>query len=208
MKTHTNNISTIIFDLSEVYLKGLLGTHILISKEISESVSMDALNIPEQLQLFAGKISEEEFWTAVLKRNKWPLTVGDLINLVRDNFQEIEGTRNVIESLQSQGYNLGLLSIHAKEWVDYLESKFNYHKLFNQISYSYYPWSKMKPDLLAYQDILKKMDSSPERSVFIDDIELNLFPAKKLGMQTIQFQSVERLISDLETSGVSIEESD
>ncbi|MEZ4979822.1 MAG: HAD hydrolase-like protein [Chitinophagales bacterium] len=194
----------IIFDLSEVYLRGLLGTHELISDEIGKDVSMDALNIPEQELLFSGKISEEDFWLSVLKRNSWSLSVGRLKSLVRYNFREILGTRDILEALSSRGYNLALLSVHAKEWVDYLEDKFDYHKLFNTISYSYYPGATAKPDPLSYKNILLEMCVTSDNAIFIDDRDINVISARDAGIYAIKFQSPEQLILDLEIRGVLI----
>ena len=79
-------MKTIIFDLSEVLLRGLLGTHLLIGERLGKEIAYKTLDIPELTTLFLGQISEELYWQAVIRRNQWELGVPDLKDLVRENF--------------------------------------------------------------------------------------------------------------------------
>jgi hypothetical protein len=81
---------------------------------------------------FNGKISEDVFWTNVIKENKWNASSDYLKAVVRDNFKEIPGTRDIIEKLGEKGYKLGLLSVHGKEWIDYCDRRFGYHGNFGE----------------------------------------------------------------------------
>ncbi|MFA5872237.1 MAG: HAD family phosphatase [Parcubacteria group bacterium] len=189
-------LKTIIFDLSEVYLQGLLGTHKLLSKRLKLKVENLDLIAPETYELFKGKISEDEFWRTMRAKKKWDINVKELKKIVRMNFREVEGTRDIIEKLKEKGYKLGLLSVHAKEWVDHCEKKFDYHKLFHSILYSF-EIEVCKPERKAYESMLDKIGSKAEDCLFVDDNHENLVAAEKLGIQTILFESAEQLGDEL-----------
>jgi putative hydrolase of the HAD superfamily len=189
-------IKTIIFDLSEVYLRGLLGTQDILSKKLGLEIKAIDLWTEDTIKLFEGKISEEDFWRKLRDDNKWNIRVKELKKIVRSNFREIEGTRDIIEKLKSNGYKLGLLSVHVKEWVDHCEKEFDYHKLFHSVLYSF-EIEVCKPEKRAYELMLEKIESKAEDCLFIDDNSENLIAAEKLGIETILFKSARQLKKDL-----------
>lgn len=191
-------ITTIIFDLSEVYLKGLLGTE----KILESALKIPAKNIyssfkgDHSIKFFHGEINEDEFWKAVINKGNWNINVEKLKEAVRSNFKEIEGTRKIIEELKSRGLKLGLLSVHGKEWVDYLEKKFDYHKLFHSKMYSFEAGIS-KPDRKSYELILEKLNAEPKECLFVDDNEKNTNAAKELGIEVINFKNPKQLEEEL-----------
>jgi putative hydrolase of the HAD superfamily len=60
----------------------------------------------------------------------------------------------------------------------------------------------LKPAQRIYQVALAMSQADPEQSVFIDDRERNLEPARSLGMQTIRFTDAAKLRQDLAGLGV------
>ncbi|PIR04638.1 MAG: hypothetical protein COV57_03370 [Candidatus Liptonbacteria bacterium CG11_big_fil_rev_8_21_14_0_20_35_14] len=54
-----------------------------------------------------------------------------------------------------------------------------------------------KPDPKIYSLALDKIKSNPEESIFIDDLEKNLEPAKKLGIATILYENPKQLEKNL-----------
>lgn len=185
-------ISTIIFDLSGVYLQGLFGSTKHIQKKVDFKITDSAIFIPAVDQLFLGQISEEEYWKTVIRKNSWNIAVEDLKSSVRMNFKEVKGTRKIIERLKQNGYKLGLLSNHAKEWVQYCEITYKYHQLFNIILYSYEA-ALSKPDTGIFLAILKKLQVKPQECLFIDDHDKNIIAAQSLGFNTIHFSSASDL---------------
>lgn len=197
-------VKTIIFDLSEVLLRGLMGSHDGLSKFLNEDASNFNFQIPELQSLFEGKISEEEYLETLVKKHQgYKISVDDLKKIIRQNFQEIEGTRLVIGGLRENGYKLGLLSVHAREWVDYCEQRFQYRDLFDCISYSFES-SICKPDSRAYELLLSNLNSSPNETIFIDDSAENVDSAISLGIHSIQFSSADQLLIDLKNAGIKI----
>jgi len=195
MKT---KITTIIFDLSEVYLTGLKDTEEILNKKwnLPWGKTYDHMVEGGLIDLWHGKLSEDEFWKKTISKNKWDISLEEVKKLVRENFKEIEGTRKIIESLKNKGFKLGLLSVHSKEWVDHCEKKFQYHKLFHSVVYSF-EVEVCKPDKKSYEHILEKLKVKPEECLFIDDSKKNILSAKEMGITVIHFKNPAQLKKDL-----------
>lgn len=188
-------INTIIFDLSDVLINGLTGSEKYL-KKFNKSIAVTDFYIKQIDDFFVGKISEEEYWQAVVKKHQWEVSIDILKKAVRDNFKEIRGTRAIIQTLKTKKYKLGLLSIHTKEWVEYCEEKYKYHNLFDSMSYSYQALIA-KPDKKAFEIILRSLKSKAEETIFIDDNLTNVNVAKQIGMIGIQFNSPSQLKKEL-----------
>jgi putative hydrolase of the HAD superfamily len=145
--------------------------------------------------LLHGKIPERIFWQSIRERNGWDISLGELEALARAGFTEIEGTRDIIFQLQGN-YTLGLLSNHAKEWINYCEKRFAYHSLFTACLYSF-EVGIGKPQKSIYNLLLKRIGEKPENCLFIDDMEKNVLAAQELGFTTIQFTTSAALHSEL-----------
>ena len=192
-------ITPIIFDLSEVYLKGLIG----VEHYLEPVLKMEPKEIYSKLigenfgKLMHGKITEDEYWQEIIKQNKFDTDIKHFKKAIRDNFAEIKWTREIIEELKNKGYKMGLLSVHAKEWVEHLEKKFDYHKLFHSTMYSF-DIGILKPDKRSYLLIMEKLKSKPGECLFIDDSEKNIIAAEELGINVVHFKNPEQLKKDLE----------
>lgn len=195
-------LKTIIFDLSDVLIQGATGMSKLINKKLRSNLTDSDLLTENLGNLFVGKISETEYWQSVIDKTSLEISIDELKGIVRKNFKEIKGTRQIIEKLQ-QHYKLGLLSNHTKEWVEYCEGHFHYEKLFNSVAYSYNSHAT-KPSDKIFKFLLEKLEAKPEETLFIDDYEKNVLAAKKLGLQAIKFTSPHQLIAQLRELGISI----
>lgn len=199
-------ITTIIFDLSEVQLKGFYGVEKIIAKKLGlgEEETKQLLYIPELEQLFLGKISEDDYWGHVLEKNNWNISISELKRTIRNNIEAIDGTKEIIEQLHKKGFKLGLLSDHAREWIEYCEKKFKYHKLFHSKVYSFEIEAR-KPDEKTFFEILKRLNEKPETCLFVDDLQKNIDGAKKLGMDTILFKNPKQLKRDLKKFSIFLD---
>jgi putative hydrolase of the HAD superfamily len=190
-------ITTIIFDLSEVYLQGMKGTEERLNLKYKTRLeNFNFMHSKPANHFFRGQITETEFWEGIISEFDLKITVKKLKEIVRENFKEIDGTRTIIEKLKNNGYKLGLLSNQAKEWVNYCEKQYDFHKLFHSRMYSF-EISVCKPEKRAYELMLDRLQAKPEECLYIDDYDVNLMPAKKLGLVTLQFENSEKLKTDL-----------
>ena len=196
-------ITTIIFDLAEVYLYGMKNVERRIEKLLGISIPYGIDEGEELHKFFRGEITEEVLWKWIINNNHWSIDIDTLKRLVRENMTEVEGTRSIIENLRKNGYTLGLLSVHGKEWIKYCEEKFDYHRLFHSVMYSF-EVGVCKPDPKAFQLILDKLRVNPAECPFIDDNMVNIEAAKKLGINGIQFKNPVQLREELKIAGVRI----
>ena len=113
--------------------------------------------------------------------------------------------REILNTLKKLGkkYKRGLLSNQIEDWLEGSISENNLGKYFDIIVTSYYS-KKAKPDKDIYLETIKKLKSKPQEIIFIDDLERNLIPVKKMGIKTILFRNNKQLISDLRKFGVKI----
>jgi len=65
----------------------------------------------------------------------------------------------------------------------------------------------LKPDREIYEIAMKRAGASPEKSIFVDDLEENVEGAKRVGMRAHRFTSVADLISFFESEGFDLNSS-
>lgn len=193
-----NVINTIIFDVGEVYLTGFLG----IERRLGEVLEIDAEEIHEKIMgkdleaLFHGKMKEETYLNKVMRKNGWKIKSETVKEIIRENFAEIKGTREVIERLKNEGFKIGLMAVHSKEWADFCKDKSRHHKLFNSKSYSF-EVGVLNSSKKEYKIILEKLNAEPQNCLFIDDNLRDLESASAVGIRTILFTTPKHLEEDL-----------
>ncbi len=196
-------ITTIIFDFDGVLMRALVGVEEYFRSNIDSHFKLDDFDGVELDRVYNGKMLEDEYWEAMINKYHWAASVSQIKEVIRQGFEEIPGTRTIIENLKHNGYRLGLLSVHGREWIEYCERKFNYHGLFDATLYSF-EIGLSKPEKEVYKVILERLRAKPSECIFIDDNETYLEGARKLGIATIHFESAEQLKKQLENLGVNI----
>ena len=194
--------STIIFDLSEVLISGLVGI------EISLATIID-LPEDEILEIFAGqllediccgKISEDIYLKQVIHDLASDISVEVLKNCIRENFHhEIKGTRGIFRKL-TRKYDVVLLSDHAKEWVDYTRAIHPFIGEFKQAFFSY-ELGKTKKNPETFQEVLMTMSCQAEECWLIDDSAQNITVAASVGINGIHFKNAKQLSAELNRIG-------
>jgi len=150
-----------------------------------------------------GEMTEDEFWRKFLtKAGANKIDIEKAKELWRVYQKPIDGMFELLKRLKNK-YKLGALTKTGREWLDFKRSKFNLDNYFETIVSSGY-FGKTKPDKKVYEIVLAKLDSVSNESVFIDDKEKFLIPARKLGMTTIKFTNKQGLIKELENLGLII----
>ena len=191
-------VTTIIFDLSEVLISGLIGIEKKLAPivNLSEDVFLKSLRTDSFKELMKGKISEDEYLDDVFKRNKWKADKDVFKKIIRKNFHnEVEGMIELVEKL-SKKYRLILLSDHAKEWIEYIDKIHPFLNLFDKKYYSFQS-GEIKREKLAFELLLKENSLSSVECIFIDDSPTNISVAKEIGFGAIQFEGIQYLKGQL-----------
>jgi FMN phosphatase YigB (HAD superfamily) len=195
----TQVVECIIFDLSEVLIAGLKGTE----KALSRQLSMP----PEEIlscfegrafgQLLVGSISEERYLRNVIAKGKWRIEVATLKAVIRRNFHStVPGTIGIVENL-GRGYELALLSDHAREWIAYIETVHPFLDLFEHTFYSF-ALGATKQQASTFERVLDMIGVPPGRCLFIDDNATNIRVAEAVGIPSIRFLDVTQLAVELD----------
>jgi putative hydrolase of the HAD superfamily len=127
-----------------------------------------------ELQKYQNQLTNEQIDLA------WNAMIGDM------PFQHV----NILKLLRKK-YRTFLLSntneIHINYFYNYLLSKFDYNPLPEMFEHTYYSHEigYRKPDVEAYEYVLKDACIKPEETLFIDDLQANIIGAKEAGLQTI-----------------------
>ena len=189
-------IKTIIFDLGGVFLSRgfwMLQDYLNEKYGASKDEMRDVFIKKYYKEFFSGKMSEEEYWNKSLKDLNLDQKVDwkDLNQRMMNYFKPQEGMPELLNDLREQGYKTVLLSDQTKEWWPVLNKKYSIDSYFDYCIISAETgFHKPQPEI--YELALEKSNSKAEESVFIDDLEHNLTPAKELGIKTILFENPEQ----------------
>jgi len=115
----------------------------------------------------------------------------------------ITDTVKILESLYKQKYPLFALTNWAAETFVHVRNNYNFFNYFKDIVVSG-ALGTIKPEPQIYKILLTRNRLDPKNSIFIDDNALNLPPAEKLGITTIQFSSPKQLHDALKLHNIKI----
>lgn len=200
-------IKVILFDLGGVLFTngtkkfiGYLHTKYGTDKDLLKNI-VDKGEIPDAYR--EGKIGRDEFWKAVQEKLQLPESTESLEKEWIYGYELIEETKNIIQEL-TKSYKVYFLSDNVKERVDAINKKFNFLMWFEGGVFSHEVGIR-KPNPKIYQFALEKAGVKPQETVFIDDKESALLPAKDMGITTLLFESPTQLRNDLKKIGLNLQ---
>ena len=181
----------IIFDLNGVFIKSpKLSDRFRKEFGIANDIFMPALkDVMTQVRMPDAK-DFFEYWKPHFK--KWDL------KFTREEFLKYWfGSETLdnemvesVKELKTKGFTLFILSNNLRERSLYYTEHF---KILNEIfDKMYFSWQTgfIKPDIRAYENILKENNLKPEECVYFDDSEKNIEVANSLGIKSFLFKGV------------------
>lgn len=122
-----------------------------------------------------------ELWKEVNKMEKdsidWPLV--DYVESLKKNYK-IHMLSNAID-----------LDAGNSEWADLINGHFDNIYMSFDIGHK-------KPNKEAFLHVLEKINAKPEECVFVDDLQVNINAANKLGMKGVLYTNLNQLKEDFE----------
>lgn len=111
----------------------------------------------------------------------------------------LEGTTELVQRLREKYKVAALTNMGPEMWAMW-GGKW---KIPQKFDYAYYSgqFRIKKPEAKFYELALKDMGSDPKNTVFLDDLEVNVEAAKKLGMKGIVFKNAKQAEEDLKKIG-------
>lgn len=198
-------IKTVVFDIGRVLVDFLFDSHIARfghSKEILDKIRKATFESGFWCELDRGIESYEE----VMERfKKVDLSVAKEIEEVLTDTMGIVKQRKfaipLVKELQNKGLQVLALSnfpekvyLQNKEELSFLEVMDGYI-----LSYAD---KVIKPDVEIYELLRARYGFKPQECVFIDDTQINLDTAARLGWNTIRYDSYEQVLDELAALGV------
>ena len=188
----------VIFDLSDVLIKGLEGCEYPLAKELKlpvEQVAQELFSYDFH-SFYIGQVNESDCLRDIIKKYNWNIDIPRFKKLIRNNFKEILGTREIIREVSKKFLTI-LLSVNPVEWATYFRKYFDLEGLFNKGIYFSYQIGFTKRQKESFLYILQKHNLNPDDALLIDDSKRNLGIAADVGIHGIRFTSPEQLKNEL-----------
>ncbi|MFO0920385.1 MAG: HAD family phosphatase [Candidatus Saccharimonadales bacterium] len=193
-----NNIDTVFFDWGGViagdpaddFLEKLLINIGATHKQIEDILAT------YKISFMRGEISEKEYWSQL--NQKYNLSVHDTIS---DEFKKWKGLivnekiLSLVNESKANGYKVALLTNVIEPTYNVLMSAGCYEHF--DVVIASCKVGLAKPEKEIYDLALKYLDTTPDKSIFIDDKQKNLDPAIAMGFHTILAENPTQIISDL-----------
>jgi putative hydrolase of the HAD superfamily len=108
------------------------------------------------------------------------------------------------QQLKQRGLLTAILSNMGDTVLASIEREYAWIQDFDVLVWSY-QLRIAKPDPAIYNFVLKELGTLPGETLFLDDRLVNVDAARALGIQALQFSTVDRLRADLIRSGLDSE---
>lgn len=151
-----------------------------------------------------GRISEVKFFEIFLENSVSNIDskhITRLKEIYRKMSSRLESFP-LLDELKTN-YKLFALANIARDWLNYKVKKYGLDKYFDLIISSCGE-GVAKPHREIFLSLIKKANINPEESLFIDNMEKNIGPAKEIGFKTILFTNRENLIKEMKKLGIVI----
>ena len=149
-----------------------------------------------------GKITLDEYLDRTVFYRSRPFTREAFKEFMFSLSQPMPGVLRFAQSLaDSRKYFMGTLNNESRELNLYRIEKYGLRKIFRIFVSSCFVGFR-KPERDIYRLAVDLTQIAPEECAFIDDRALNLEQASRLGMKTIEMQTLDQWKTDLEAIGV------
>jgi epoxide hydrolase-like predicted phosphatase len=179
-------VKNIIFDLGNVLISFKPSEYFDKEKypeTIKTTILSDIFGSKEWLMLDNGEITTPEAIDAIAKKSSLrKKEIDHIFNLRTDLMFPLDQNVRLLPALKKRGFGLYYLSNFPLDIFDEVSSGYYFFKHFSgglisaEAKFS-------KPDSRIYETLLKKYSLIPGECLFIDDIEINVKAAEKLGMK-------------------------
>lgn len=161
----------------------------------------------EEMEYFLSNICTDD-WNAEQDRGR-PFEEGvrllqaqypqyaEPIQMFKDKWEymlkgEFPESVDLLKQLKNKGYGIYGLTNWSAETIPLVYAKYDFFQLFDGIVVSGEE-KVIKPDPKIYRILLERYNLTAENTLFIDDNSANIETAKRLGGQTIVFDSIENV---------------
>ena len=196
-----NSIKAVIWDLAGVVLHTVKGTfNSLLAERLDVPLNdIERLISSKENDLWdLNEIDDDAFYTFLLKELNMPMDkISILRKFVLKDFYIDQEILAYIKKIR-KSFTTVLLTNFPAHVHDFLKTDWIVDGAFDHIIASC-DVKLLKPDPAIYTLTLARIGCLADESVFIDDREVNVKAAEKLGINGIVYQSQSQTINDLES---------
>ena len=160
---------------------------------------------PEWRQAEVGAITDEEYWRRVGARLGMQ-TDQEITDFAWGLLGDVKADPRMVELVKGlrSRYRTGLLSNATDLLPRLLREHYHFDDLF-QVEVISAVVGLTKPNPAIYRLALERLETEPEATVFIDNLEANVQAAAAMGIKAIQFTGYQALLPALERFGVTLQ---
>jgi putative hydrolase of the HAD superfamily len=152
-----------------------------------------------------GKLTGFAFWQKFIRKSGLdlaPPTIDEL-NRLDARMWTTQNPAMLTWQLQlkQRGILTAILSNMGDSVLENMQREFDWLDRFDVLVWSY-QLRMAKPDPAIYLHTLQQLGTRPDETLFIDDKRINVEAARDLGMQAIEFISIDNLRDDLMAAGL------
>ncbi len=194
-------IRNIIFDIGNVLVDYCWREHIAVcgyTGETAKRLGRAMMQSPVWPELDRGVWSEEELLGGFIQNDP------ELEHEIRHVFADLSTlvrlyprTDAWLEALRAKGYKVYYLSNFSDKCRREAIKQLGFMERMDGGLMSY-EVREIKPCERIFRLLLERYDLKPEESIFLDDTSANLETARRLGMRTIQVESQEQAMRELD----------
>ena len=206
-------IRAVISDFGGVLTTPLLGSFLAFQDETG--ISAEALGRAMQriaesegehplFELERGRLAESEFLD--LLREQLAPELGHEPELHRFSeiyFEALDPNQPMIDlmrDLKGRGYRMALLTNNVREWEPLWRAMLPVDEIFEVVVDSAFVGIR-KPEPGIYELTLARLgDPAPGECLFVDDVEVNIEAARKLGLAAVHFRDNDQAIAEIEAA--------
>lgn len=148
-----------------------------------------------------GEIEGARFHERIREALGLDIGYEEFVPIWNEIFWADEVTCGIARRLKADGYRLFLLSNVNKLHFEYINSRFDIIKIFDELILSYKVGS-MKPEKAIFDEVVRRAGGDRAGLLYIDDREDLIKEARALGIRSIRFEGGEKLEKELKGLGL------
>ena len=195
----TINIKSILFDFGNVLSKPQNNNHI---ERISRLMCLGRKDLEKLYRKYRpdydrGWINGPEYWNKILNHSPVNATTDLLNELINEDILSwMDFDDRMIDwakSSKDHGYQIAILSNMPSDELVYFRKHFDWIDIFDYTFFSC-ELKMLKPEPQIYRHALEEMGIAANQILFIDDIEENVNAAKELDINSVLYETFEKLV--------------
>jgi putative hydrolase of the HAD superfamily len=196
-------IKNIVFDIGNVLISFKPKEYLEkkgYPEELKEKILADIFYSPEWLALDNGDITiAQAIETIAMRSSLGKNEIAQIFDLLTDILFPLEQNVKLLSKLKQEGYKLYYLSNFTTEVFPKVQNRDSFFCLFDGGIISAHV-KVSKPEEAIYRLLIDKYSLIADESLFIDDLEINVKAAEKVGMKglyTCAAENIEPMLREI-----------